>query len=72
VGKEMASIPISAKCVVPAIQILTPTLDFNRCFLNYPYEQKLRLYNDSDLMAKYELMTQVDFVVSCIIYLWIC
>ncbi len=34
-------------------------LDFGKCFVNHPYEMTLELMNDSDLPAKYELISQV-------------
>ena len=49
----------SCRCVVPSINLLTPLLDFGKCFVNHPYEMTLELMNDSDLPAKYELIAQV-------------
>lgn len=47
------------RCVVPPITISTPILDYGRCFLHHPYELPVHLSNDSDLPAKYELLSQV-------------
>ncbi|KAL3860158.1 hypothetical protein ACJMK2_010318 [Sinanodonta woodiana] len=58
VGEEIVSLPITAKCIVPTITVLSPILDYNRCFLRHPYEHCMRLHNDSDLPAKYELLPQ--------------
>nr|XP_006823299.1 PREDICTED: hydrocephalus-inducing protein homolog [Saccoglossus kowalevskii] len=68
VGEEILSLPISAKCVVPAIAVVTPILDYKRCFLNHPYEQNVQLYNDSDLPAKYDLLPQEVDDLSPILY----
>lgn len=46
------------RCIVPAITVLSPILDYGRCFLRHPYEHSVKLHNDSDLPAKYELLTQ--------------
>ncbi|XP_071173399.1 hydrocephalus-inducing protein homolog isoform X10 [Mytilus edulis] len=58
VGEEILSLPIYAKCVVPPITVLSPILDYGRCFLRHPYEHSVKLHNDTDLPAKYELLTQ--------------
>lgn len=47
------------RCMVPGINLLTPVLDFGKCFINHPYEMTMELMNDSDLPAKYELIAQV-------------
>lgn len=41
------------------VGILTPILDYTRCFLNHPYEQNACIINDSDLPVKYDLIPQV-------------
>ncbi|XP_049928998.1 hydrocephalus-inducing protein homolog isoform X2 [Epinephelus moara] len=58
VGKEIRTLPINARCVVPDIVVETPVLDFQRCFLNHPYEQKVRLTNISTLPACYGMLDQ--------------
>lgn len=47
------------RCVVPPVTVLSPILDYGRCFLRHPYEHSVKLHNDTDLPAKYELLTQV-------------
>uniref|UniRef100_H2XZ27 Hydin adenylate kinase-like domain-containing protein n=1 Tax=Ciona intestinalis TaxID=7719 RepID=H2XZ27_CIOIN len=68
VGKEILSLPISAKSVVPNIQVLTPHLDFGRCFINHPYQLKAKLVNDTDLAAKYDLVPQVREELTTVVY----
>ncbi|XP_077975805.1 hydrocephalus-inducing protein homolog isoform X2 [Styela clava] len=68
VGEDILSLPIVAKCVVPTVQVLTPTINFGRCFLNYPYQLNAKLLNDSDLPAKYDLLPQVREELSTIVY----
>lgn len=46
------------RCVVPPVTVLSPILDYGRCFLRHPYEHSVKLHNDSDLPAKYELLPQ--------------
>nr|XP_046249402.1 hydrocephalus-inducing protein homolog [Scatophagus argus] len=58
VGEEIMTLPINARCVVPDIMVETPVLDFQRCFLNYSYEQKVCLINTSDLPACYGVLDQ--------------
>ena len=47
------------RCIVPPISLLSPVLDFSKCFLHHPYEMTMDLMNDTDLPAKYELIEQV-------------
>ena len=58
VGDAICSLPIGARCVVPQITVLTPILDYGRCFLRHPYEHHVKLQNDTELPAKYELLPQ--------------
>ncbi|XP_035498051.2 hydrocephalus-inducing protein homolog isoform X1 [Scophthalmus maximus] len=58
VGEKIAILPISARCVVPRIVVETPVLDFQRCFLNYPYEQEVQLTNPSPLPVCYGVLDQ--------------
>ncbi|KAG7229797.1 hypothetical protein INR49_012446 [Caranx melampygus] len=49
VGEEIMTLPIKARCVVPEIVVETTSLEFQRCFLNYPYKQEVLLTNPSTL-----------------------
>ncbi|XP_037834213.1 hydrocephalus-inducing protein homolog [Kryptolebias marmoratus] len=51
-------LPINARCVVPDVIVETPVLDFQRCYLNHPNEQTVRLTNSSALPAFYGLLDQ--------------
>lgn len=46
------------RCIVPQITVLTPILDYGRCFLRHPYEHSVKLQNETDLPVKYELLSQ--------------
>lgn len=52
------SLVLFSRCVVPPVTVLSPILDYGRCFLRHPYEHSVKLHNDSDLPAKYELLPQ--------------
>ncbi|XP_066569678.1 hydrocephalus-inducing protein homolog [Amia ocellicauda] len=58
VGEEVLALPIIARCVVPALRLETPILEFRRCFLNHPYDRTVKLANDSNLPACYGLLSQ--------------
>lgn len=58
VGEAIKSLPIYARCIVPEIVVKTPVLEFQRCFLNYPYEQQLQITNPSSLPACYGVLDQ--------------
>lgn len=59
-GRDVYSLPILADSVVPQISLLTPLLDYGRCFLEYPYVMKAEFLNDSGLPVKYEVPKQLD------------
>ena len=56
------------RCIVPNINVLTPILDYGRCFLRHPYEHNVKLHNDTDLPAKYELVPQGVDATTPILY----
>ncbi|XP_067158936.1 hydrocephalus-inducing protein homolog [Apteryx mantelli] len=58
VGKEVSSLPLTARCVVPPLQVLDPVVKFGRCFLKFPYQQTLTLVNDSDLPGCFGVLPQ--------------
>ncbi|KAM3592002.1 uncharacterized protein V6R79_011190 [Siganus canaliculatus] len=53
VGKELMTLPIKARCLVPEIAVETPAVDTQRRFLLYPYTQTMQLINSSDVTACY-------------------
>ena len=58
-GTDIVSLPIKARCVVPPVVCDPRWIDLGRCFLRYPYLNRVTLVNDSDLSTRYELMPQV-------------
>lgn len=50
------------RCVVPDIVVETPLLNFQRCFLDYPYEQKVRLTNPGTVATCYGVLDKVRHV----------
>ncbi|NXL46323.1 HYDIN protein, partial [Podilymbus podiceps] len=58
VGKEVLALLLTARCVVPPLQVLNPVMTFGRCFLKFPYQQMLTLVNDSDVPGCYGVLPQ--------------
>ncbi|XP_019628796.1 PREDICTED: hydrocephalus-inducing protein homolog [Branchiostoma belcheri] len=58
VGQGILMLPIVAKCIVPTLAVVTPILDFGRCFLGFPYEHSIKILNDTELPAKYDIIPQ--------------
>ena len=58
-GREVFSIPITAKSTVPPVTLITQLLDYGRCFLRYPYSHNVEIMNDTSLPVKYEMPPQV-------------
>lgn len=51
--------------MVPSVQLLTPILDYGRCFLKHAYTQNVEFLNDSELPVKYVMPPQVDKSALC-------
>jgi hypothetical protein len=65
-GREVFSIPITARSTVPQVTLITQLLDYGRCFLRYPYTQNVEIMNDTALPVKYEMPPQVrDYICTC-------
>ncbi|EFJ12294.1 hypothetical protein SELMODRAFT_425615 [Selaginella moellendorffii] len=58
VGKDFATIPVQARCLVPTVTISCDCLDYGTCFLRYGYTKTLSLINDSLVPARYEIQAQ--------------
>ncbi|NXJ99580.1 HYDIN protein, partial [Corythaixoides concolor] len=61
VGEAVSSLYLTARCFVPELQVLNPTVMFGGCFLKFPYQQTLTLVNDSSLPGCYRLLPQVCY-----------
>lgn len=53
--KEIFSLPVTAKSIVPNITLLTSLLDYKRCFLDHSYTLDAQLLNKSDHPVRYEV-----------------
>uniref|UniRef100_W5LN16 HYDIN axonemal central pair apparatus protein n=1 Tax=Astyanax mexicanus TaxID=7994 RepID=W5LN16_ASTMX len=51
VGEEVLALPIKARCLVPEVHLERRLLEFQNCFMNYPYQKSVTLINVSDLPA---------------------
>ncbi len=58
VGEGLYSIPIYAESFVPNVRVYPPELCFEEAFLRHKEERELKLINDSDLPAKFEVALQ--------------
>ncbi|XP_013359426.1 PREDICTED: hydrocephalus-inducing protein homolog isoform X2 [Chinchilla lanigera] len=59
VGEEVLALLITARCVVPAIQLVKTEVDFGLCFLKHPYEKTIQLVNHDTLPGCYEVLPPV-------------
>ncbi|KAL2300220.1 hypothetical protein Nmel_012186 [Mimus melanotis] len=60
VGKKLLALPLTARCIVPALRVLSPVVTFGHCCLKFPYTQKVTLVNDSDFPGCYHVLPQED------------
>uniref|UniRef100_A0A8C4S4T7 HYDIN axonemal central pair apparatus protein n=1 Tax=Erpetoichthys calabaricus TaxID=27687 RepID=A0A8C4S4T7_ERPCA len=58
VGEEILALPIFARCVVPPLCLMSPVLDFKKCFINFPYHNTIKVVNEGCLPACCGLITQ--------------
>ncbi|NXF94149.1 HYDIN protein, partial [Eubucco bourcierii] len=68
VGRELLSLPLTARCVVPALQVADPVVNFGRCYLQFPAQQVLTLVNNSDLPGCYGLLPQKHQKAAAVLY----
>lgn len=64
-GRDVFSLPVTANSVVPPITLLTPFLDYGRCFIRHLYVRDVELVNESNLPVRYQMTSEADerFVV---------
>ena len=58
VGEGLYSIPIYAESFVPTVRVFPTELIFEEAFLRHKEERELKLINESDLPAKFEVAPQ--------------
>ncbi|NXY09427.1 HYDIN protein, partial [Pteruthius melanotis] len=58
VGERVFALPLTARCIVPPLQVLNPVVMFGHCCLKVPYEEKLTLLNHSDVPGCYRVLPQ--------------
>ena len=58
VGDSLLTLPITAECIVPAIEASADALEYNDTFIGYTYEQSVTIINPSHLPAKYEMIDE--------------
>ncbi|XP_064020126.1 hydrocephalus-inducing protein homolog [Pogoniulus pusillus] len=68
VGQELLSLPLTARCVVPALHVPNPVVTFGHCYLQLPAQQTLTLVNDSDLPGCYGLLPQKHQKAAAVLY----
>uniref|UniRef100_A0A670KA82 HYDIN axonemal central pair apparatus protein n=1 Tax=Podarcis muralis TaxID=64176 RepID=A0A670KA82_PODMU len=61
-GEDVLALPITARCSTPPLHVANPILNFGRCFLKFPYQQMVKLVNESDLPGCYGVLPQVSSV----------
>ncbi|XP_068024510.1 hydrocephalus-inducing protein homolog [Melanerpes formicivorus] len=68
VGQELFSLPLTARCVVPALSVPSPVVPFGRCYLQLPARRLLTLLNASDLPGCYGLLPQAPQEDAAVLY----
>jgi hydrocephalus-inducing protein len=57
VGNCLFNLPISARSIVPAINLINSNVEMGRCFIYHSYENLIKLSNDTSLKARYYLIS---------------
>ncbi|XP_032925432.1 hydrocephalus-inducing protein-like isoform X2 [Catharus ustulatus] len=57
-GNEVASLTITARCVVPDLRVYPQILLYDECRLKVPYQRKFLIANNTDLPGCYGLIPQ--------------
>jgi hydrocephalus-inducing protein len=59
VGDMLLNTPLLAECIVSTVKMLSREVNYNDCFLRYPYTQDFVLTNESDTVrTKFEILPQ--------------
>ncbi|XP_056371926.1 hydrocephalus-inducing protein-like, partial [Oenanthe melanoleuca] len=58
IGNGVASLTITARCLVPELQVYPHVLLYDECRLKVPYERKFLVVNNTDLPGCYGLIPQ--------------
>ncbi|NXG19549.1 HYDIN protein, partial [Grallaria varia] len=58
VGEDVLAIPITARCLVPDLRLLSTTLNFGKCALKVPYHDKLTIVNATPFPGCYGVLPQ--------------
>lgn len=58
VGEGLLSIPVRATCVVPEVSLQNPQVQYEDCFVRYPYKQPLTIVNHGTQAARYQVLDQ--------------
>jgi hydrocephalus-inducing protein len=57
VGQDMLAVPIKAECLVPKARVEpSEFLEFNHCFLKYPRTREIKIINEDNLKARFEIV----------------
>ncbi|XP_064262735.1 hydrocephalus-inducing protein-like [Passer domesticus] len=67
-GKGVASLVITARCLVPKLQVSPHVLQYDECLLKVPYEKKFIIRNPSHLPGCYGLIEQKRKEDSAVLY----
>ncbi|CAN8175273.1 unnamed protein product [Coccothraustes coccothraustes] len=68
IGKGVAKVIITARCLVPELQVSPYVLQYDECHLKVPYERKLVIRNPSHLPGCYGLIPQKRKEDSAVFY----
>ncbi|XP_064557236.1 hydrocephalus-inducing protein-like [Zonotrichia leucophrys gambelii] len=68
IGKGVAALIITARCLVPELQVSSPVLLCDECHLKVPYERKILIRNPSHLPGCYGLIPQKCKEDSAVLY----
>ncbi|XP_059340033.1 hydrocephalus-inducing protein homolog [Ammospiza nelsoni] len=68
IGKGVASLIITARCLVPELQVSSPVVLCDECHLKVPYERKILIRNPSHLPGCYGLIPQKRKEDSAVLY----
>ncbi|XP_055993028.1 hydrocephalus-inducing protein homolog [Sorex fumeus] len=58
IGEEVLALLVTARCIVPTLELVNSEVNFGHCFLKYPYEKTVALSNKSHLPGAYKMLLQ--------------
>ncbi|RKP17543.1 hypothetical protein ROZALSC1DRAFT_24102, partial [Rozella allomycis CSF55] len=60
VGEDIYRVPITAESIIPNVILKDESIELGDCYLDFPYESEIILVNQTNLPARYNLVSEAE------------